>query len=95
MRPVLVQWIDKQPLPNQVLRINYRNFGNGPAINIEWALLRSGQDVMPPGNLKTRVGMATDDLKVMEALGFNPPNNTPQHSLHSTRMRTGRYGKPA
>ena len=89
MRPVLVQWIDKVALPNQVLRVHYRNFGNGPAINIAWALLRDGQDVMPPGKMETRVGMATDDAKALEALEFNPPNST---SLTLVAQYTDAYG---
>ena len=56
LRPILVHWITKTRLPSTVLKVNYRNTGNGPALNIQWRL-------EPDGTSRERLAMGTSDEK--------------------------------
>lgn len=55
MRPALEQWIEQTPVTAPKLVVRYRNFGNGPAVNIDWRLEPSRQT-------RGRVGMGIQDV---------------------------------
>jgi hypothetical protein len=55
LRPLLEQWIEQTALTAATLTVHYRNFGNGPAVNIRWTL-------EPAGQVRERVGMGTQDV---------------------------------
>lgn len=56
MRPVLEQWIERTPITAPKLVVRYRNFGNGPAVQIVWRL-------EPGHQTHKRVGMGTQDVQ--------------------------------
>ncbi len=42
LRPALEQWIEETPANTTKLYVHYRNYGNGPAVNIRWTVQPSG-----------------------------------------------------
>ncbi len=52
LRPVLVHWIEDTPSSDTSLPIQYRNIGNGPALDIRWEFTDQTRE---------RVAMGTDD----------------------------------
>ena len=69
LRPLIEQWIERTAQTDPTLTVHYRNFGNGPAVNIRWTMEPSGQ-------VRERVGMGTQDVPgvvTFDLDGTTPP----------------------
>lgn len=67
LRPVLTVWMPPplRSLSTNMLRFEYRNIGNGPALNIQWTLGNDRDD---------RLSMGTDEVNgIVELRVAHPP----------------------